>query len=199
MVHVVDDDPAVRDSLRFMLETAGLAVRTHEDAMAFLRVAEACLGCVLTDVRMPGLYGPELQRRLRAADLRIPVIVMTGQAEIPMAVAAMRDGAVDFLEKPFDVDTLLDAVRRALAQDERLRHARSTATEAVARLASLPPREREVLDLLVAGMPNKAIGQQLGASPRTVEVHRFRIHEKLGARNLPDLVRLVLAPNTLES
>ncbi len=192
-IHIVDDDPAVRDSLRLLLEASAFAVRTHASAAAFLVEAAALVGCVLTDVRMPELDGLELQQRLNERGVRLPVIVMTGQGDIPIAVRAMKAGAVDFLEKPVDEARLLDAVGRALEQGKRLLQAQASAAEAAARLAGLTPREREVLDLLVTGLSNKAVGNELGASPRTIEVHRARILEKLQARSLPELVRLVLA------
>jgi two-component system response regulator FixJ len=192
-VHVVDDDGAVRDSLRLLLEVSGFAVATHASAAAFLAAAEGLAGCVLTDVRMPGIDGLELLRRLGDGVSRLPVIVMTGQADVPLAVRAMREGATDFLEKPFADDHLLEAVRRALAAGQRLREADSAAADARRRLAMLTPREREVLDLLVCGLPTKAIATTLGASPRTIEVHRARVFEKLRAHSLPELVRLVLA------
>lgn len=192
-VHVVDDDMAIRDSIRFLLEASGFAVRTHASANAVLAVAASLTGCLLTDVRMPTIDGLELQRRLNEQGVRLPVIVMTGAGDIPIAVQAMKAGAVDFLEKPIDEARLLAAVHRALAQSRRLAQAHSSATEAAARLAALTPRERQVFDLLVTGLSNKAIGNELGASPRTVEVHRARILEKLQAHSLPDLVRLVLA------
>jgi two-component system response regulator FixJ len=192
-VHVVDDDAAMRDSLRLLLEASGFTVRTHDSAVAFLGEAPASAGCVLTDVRMPEIDGLELQRRLHARRLPLPVIVMTGQGDIALAVNAMRDGAVDFLEKPFEADALIAAVSRALEQSQRQREADAMRTRAAAQIASLTPREREVLDLLVTGLPNKAIANKLGASPRTIEVHRARVLEKLQVRALPDLVRLVLA------
>jgi two-component system, LuxR family, response regulator FixJ len=192
-VHVVDDDPAMRDSLRMLLEASGFAVLTHDSAGAFLPAAPSASGCVLTDVRMPEIDGLELQRRLHRMRLPLPVIVMTGQADIALAVNAMREGAVDFLEKPFEADALIEAVGRALRQSERLREAAATAADAAARIGSLTPREREVLDLLVTGLPNKAVANKLGTSPRTIEVHRARVLEKLQARGLPDLVRLVIA------
>lgn len=192
-VHVVDDDAAVRNSLRLLLEASGFAVETHASATAFLAAAPGLAGCVLTDVRMPEMDGLDLQRRLREHGVSLPVIVMTGQGDIPVAVQAMKAGAVDFLEKPLDLDRLLAAVRGALAQSRRLREASLTAAEAAGRLAALTPREREVLDLLVEGRPNKGIANALGASPRTIEVHRARIMEKLQARSLPELVRLTLA------
>ncbi len=192
-IHVVDDDAGMRDSLRVLLESSGFAVRTYDGARAFLAEAPAAGGCVLTDVRMPGIDGLELQRLLHEQRVHLPVIVMTGQGDIAIAVRAMRDGAVDFLEKPFDDGALVDAVTRALEQSERLREMDVVSARAAARLALLTPREREVLELLVAGLPNKAIANELGASPRTIEVHRARVLEKLDARGLPDLVRLVLA------
>lgn len=192
-IHVVDDDAAVRDSLQFLLEASGFVVQTHASATAFLVAAPGLAGCVLTDVRMPAMDGLELQRQLNARGVRLPVIVMTAQGDIPVAVQAMKAGAVDFLEKPLDADRLLDAVNRALQASQRLQEARSTSADAMGRLATLTPREREVLDLLVTGLPNKAIANELGASPRTIEVHRAHILEKLQARSLPELVRLVLA------
>ena len=197
-IHVVDDDEAIRDSLRLLLEASGLAVQTHASPTAFLQAAPGLAGCVLTDVRMPAMDGLELQRQLNERGVRLPVIVMTGQGDVPLAVRAMQAGAVDFLEKPLDGDRLLEAVRRALDENRRRQEARATAAEAQSRLAALTPREREVLDLLVTGLSNKAVGNELGASPRTIEVHRSRILEKLQARSLPELVRLVLAAEAAE-
>jgi two-component system response regulator FixJ len=192
-IHIVDDDPAVADSLRLLLEASGFSVQTHASAAAFMAVAAGLAGCVLTDVQMPGMDGLELQQQLNERGVRLPVIVMTGQGDIPIAVRAMKAGAVDFLEKPVDEARLLEAVGRAMEQGKRLQQAQASAAEAAARLAGLTPREREVLDLLVSGLSNKAVGNELGASPRTIEVHRARILEKLQARSLPELVRLVLA------
>jgi two-component system, LuxR family, response regulator FixJ len=197
-IHVVDDDAAIRDSLRLLLEASGFAVQTHASATVFLAAAPGLAGCVLTDVRMPAMDGLELQQRLNERGVLLPVIVMTGQGDIPIAVRAMKAGAVDFLEKPLDDGRLLEAVRRALAQSLRLQAASAATAEALDRLAVLTPREREVLDLLVTGLSNKAIGNELGASPRTVEVHRARILEKLRAHSLPELVRLVLAAEPAE-
>jgi two-component system response regulator FixJ len=191
-VHIVDDDAAVRGSLRFLLESAGYAVVTHATAEAFLRVAaQQRPGCLLTDLRMPGLGGLALQQRLHDAGLRIPVIVMTGHGDVSTAVQAMKGGALDFLEKPFEDERLLDAVARAL-ETGRAAAAAAAAAEAAARLLDgLTPREREVLEGLVAGQGSKAIARCLGASPRTIEVHRLRVMEKLQVHSLPDLVRLV--------
>ena len=194
VVHVVDDDEAVRSSLAFLLGAAGLQVAVHATAEAFLCAAEASsVGCVLTDVRMPGLGGLELQARLLARGWQVPVVVITGHGDVPTAVQALKDGALDFLEKPFDDEQLLDAVQRALAAGRALRTSQATTEAAARRLATLTPREREVLDGLVAGHASKQIAQDLGASPRTIEVHRLRVMEKLQVRNLPELVRLVLA------
>jgi two-component system, LuxR family, response regulator FixJ len=197
MVHVVDDDVAIRDSLQVLLESSCFAVRTYASASAFLAAATSLGGCVLTDVRMPEIDGLELQLRLAQQDLRLPVIVMTGQADIPIAVRAMKAGAVDFLEKPFSDEQLLEAVRRALEESRRRRQADATQTAAAGRLAALTPREREVFDFLVIGLSNKEIANKLRASPRTIEVHRARVLEKLQARSLPDLVRLALTARLL--
>ncbi|MBU6498472.1 MAG: response regulator transcription factor [Rhodospirillales bacterium] len=192
-VHVVDDDEAVRESLRFLLEQEGMAVRTYAGGAALLAAAPAAAGCVLTDFHMPGMDGLELQARLATMGIGLPVIVMTGHGDVPVAVRAMKAGAVDFLEKPFADAQLLDAVRRALAANRLACEAAAEAARAGAQIARLTPREREVLDLLVAGRSSKEIAKVLGASPRTVDVHRGRVFHKLNATTLPDLVRLVLA------
>jgi two-component system, LuxR family, response regulator FixJ len=194
LVHVVDDDEAVRDSLSLLLEAAGLSVRTYDSATAFLKaLPNLAAGCVLTDVRMPELDGLELQRRLTELGIRLPVIVMTGHGDVPIAVEALKAGAADFLEKPFDDAQLLAAVSSALAASQRRREEEAAMAGIAKRLASLTPREREVLDKLVAGQPNKTIAYDLGSSPRTVEVHRARVMEKMGVRSLPELVRMTIA------
>jgi two-component system response regulator FixJ len=194
LVHVIDDDDAVRDSLALLLDSADLAVRTYDSALAFLAVASSLVaGCILTDVRMPDLDGLALQRRLNEAGVRLPVIVMTGHGDVPVAVAALKAGAADFLEKPFDDERLISAVRAALAVSLQARRQAAATADIAARIGTLTPREREVLDLLVAGNPNKTIAYDLGASPRTVEVHRARVMEKMGARSLAELVRMVIA------
>ena len=198
-VHIVDDDAAVRDALRVLLGTAGYNVQTYDDAAAFLAVATGAAGCVLTDVRMPGIDGLELQVRLREHGVRLPVIVMTGQGDIPIAVRAMKAGAVDFLEKPFEEAHLLSAIERALAEHRRLHDIAAAAAAANGKLAKLTPREREVLDLLVTGLPNKAVANKLGTSPRTIDVHRARVLEKLEASSLPELLRVVLAAAALNT
>jgi two-component system response regulator FixJ len=194
LVHVVDDDAGVRDSLGLLLQSAGLDVRVYGSAAAILSVASKLdAGCVLTDVRMPEIDGLTLQRRLAALNPRLAVVVMTGHADVPIAVEALKAGARDFLEKPFDDDRLLLVVKEALAASQQAAQA-SDAVEAIAaRLATLTPREHEVLDRLVAGQPNKTIAYDLGTSPRTVEVQRARVMEKMAAHSLAELVRMVLA------
>jgi two-component system response regulator FixJ len=192
-VHIVDDDPAVCNSVRLLLETAGVAVATYESAAAFLAISGTLSGCVVTDLRMPHIDGFELQRRLAEHSVRLPVIAISGYANTPAAVHAMKAGAIDFLEKPLKEEQLLEAVSRALEESERLEREWAASANAAAKLMTLTPREREVLDLLVRGLRNKTIACELGASPRTIEVHRARVLEKLCAHSLPELVRIVLA------
>ncbi|MEL6061457.1 MULTISPECIES: response regulator FixJ [unclassified Methylobacterium] len=197
VVHVVDDDDAVRRALAFLLATDGLAVRVHASAVAFLESVTEVSGCVLTDVRMPDLDGIELLRRLKRRGSPAPVIVMTGHADVPLAVEAMREGAQDFIEKPFDDEVLLSTVRAALAQAEQ-GAARAGEMAAVrARMSALTERERQVLDGLVAGKANKVIGLDLGISPRTVEIYRANVMSKLQAGSLSELVRAALVAGHL--
>lgn len=194
IVHVVDDDEAVRLSLSFLLESAGFRVETHHSAVAFLdRTGIPPQGCILTDVRMPEMDGLTLQQKLGERGIALPVVVMTGHGDIPIAVQALKAGAVDFLEKPFDDELLIGAIRAALERNERDRGRQSEVATLSSRLAALTPREQEVLTALVKGDPNKTIAYDLGISARTVEVHRARVMEKMQARNLSDLVRMWLA------
>ncbi len=193
IVHVVDDDLEVRRSLAFLLETGGFAAKAYGDAAALLAAIPPPPGCVLTDVRMPGMDGVELLASLRRFGACLPVVVMTGHADVQLAVRAMKAGAMDFLEKPFSDEALFGAVARALAASERIAEGASRAAAAKARLDALTRREHEVFALLVRGLPNKIIARELGASPRTIEVHRGRVMEKLGVSSLPDLVRLAEA------
>jgi two-component system, LuxR family, response regulator FixJ len=194
LVHIVDDDPAVRDSLAMLLQSAGMGVRVYDSAVALLSVASKLdAGCVLTDVRMPEIDGLTLQRQLVALNPRLTVVVMTGHADVPIAVQALKAGARDFLEKPFDDERLIGVVKEALAASQQARQINDAAESTVARLATLTHREREVLERLMEGHPNKTIAYELGTSPRTVEVQRARVMEKMGARSLAELVRMVLA------
>ena len=193
VVHLVDDDLAVRQSLAFLLTSAGFAVRTYESAARFLDALAAVQpGCVVTDVRMPGLSGLELQRELVDRRINLPVIVMTGHGDVPLAVAAMKAGAVDFIEKPFSDELMISAIHAAFDRYASDAKARDEAGAAQARLSSLSQREREVLEGLVAGQPNKVVAYALGISARTVEVHRANLMAKMGAGSLPELVRMVL-------
>ncbi|MBX3499086.1 MAG: response regulator [Alphaproteobacteria bacterium] len=193
IVHVIDDDVDVRQSLAFLLSTAGLAVRVHESAAAFLKaLPDAEDGCIVTDIRMPEIDGLELQRRLRAQRVAMPVVVMTGHGDVALAVEAMKAGAVDFIEKPFDDEVLLSAIRTALAQRSTTRERSQQRTEIRARLDQLSERERQVLDGLVAGKPNKVIAYDLGISARTVEIYRANLMTKMQADSLSALVRMAL-------
>ena len=189
-IHVIDDDSAVRDALAFMLDVQGYDVVTYADAQAFLdALPDERVHCVVTDVRMPRMNGLELVRELRARGVTAPVVVMTGHGDVPLAVEAMRAGVCDFIEKPFDDDVLLKAVRNALSQDPgaSVESDRDSAREMLAGLSS---REHDVLLGVVAGKANKIIAHELEISPRTVEIYRANLMTKTGARNVPDLMRL---------
>lgn len=193
VVHVIDDDEAVRRSLDFLLRSAGFKTRTYESALAFLNaLPDIASGCVVTDVKMPEMSGVELLRHLRQRNQRLPVIIITGHADVPMAVEAMKGGAADFLEKPFDDDMLLGAVQSALAVVENASQQEIVRAELQQRFASLSRREREVLEGLVAGKPNKTIAFDLGISPRTVEIYRANVMTKMRAVSLSELVRMTL-------
>ena len=198
VVHVIDDDEAVRHSLAFLLQAAGIAVRTYDSATAFLDVAHGVApGCVITDVRMPGLSGIDLLRRLNETRIAMPVIVITGHADVPLAVEAMKIGAVDFIEKPFDDEVLLSAVRAALDRHDTDSKRQAERAQIENRLALLSNRERDVLEGLVAGHANKRIAFDLGISPRTIEIYRANLMTKMEAASLSDLVRMALVVGIL--
>ena len=197
IVHVIDDDEALRDSLEFMLDAAGLTARSWESAIPFLAALPGIEpGCIVTDVRMPDMTGLELVQRLKALVRADPIIVITGHADVPLAVEAMKAGVLDFIEKPFDNQRLLASVRAALARspdDAAPPQDDETVRDIAGRLASLSARERQVLDGLVAGHANKVIAYDLDISPRTVEVYRANVMTKMRARSLSELIRLVIA------
>jgi len=197
LVHLIDDDEGVRRALAFLLGTAGLAVKVYESASVFLeRCEDFQSGCVVSDVRMPGIDGVELLRHLQEKRARMPVVIMTGHADVPLAVAAMKAGAIDFIEKPFADEILLKAIETAFERSRATAGPNAEAAQVQARIASLTPREKEVLDGLLAGYPNKTIAYDLGLSPRTVEVHRANVMTKMAASSLPELVRMTLAAAT---
>lgn len=193
-VYVVDDDAAVRDSLAALFDAHGYACRAFASAPEFLAAAPTLRqGCLITDVRMPGMDGLELQEQLLRRALAFPLIVVTGHADVPLAVRAMKAGALDFIEKPFTPGTILASVENALSRLAAPVDGDGEAEQATARLATLSPREREVLEGLLAGLPNKSIAYDLGISPRTVEIHRARVMDKMQAHSLSELVRIGLA------
>lgn len=199
LVHLIDDDDAVRESLQFLLHTAQVEVRTYDNAAAFIDILPTIkAGCIITDVRMPGVSGIDLLRRVQELRIAIPVIVITGHGDIALAVEAMKIGAADFLEKPFDDEVLLKAVRMALDKRETDSRRDAERSEIHERLAALSKRERNVLDGLIAGLPNKVIASNLGISPRTVEVYRANLMTKMNATSLSDLVRLALVAGVLD-
>jgi two-component system, LuxR family, response regulator FixJ len=194
VVHIIDDDAEVRQALAFFLATAGLPVRVHASAVAFLKVlSEVQEGCVVTDIRMPQMDGLELQRQLLADNNKIPVIVMTAHGDVAMAVEAMKAGAVDFIEKPIDDEVLLAAIRAALARQKGDRDRGDRLAQVRRHLQLLSERERQVLEGVMAGKPNKVIARDLGLSARTVEAYRANVMTKMQADSLSTLIRMVLA------
>ncbi|MBK1726869.1 response regulator transcription factor [Halorhodospira neutriphila] len=192
-VYIVDDDPDVRQATSFLVATAGYATVALEGAEALLTAISAeTAGCLVLDVRLPGMDGLQLQRELRRRGVRLPIVFITGHGDIPMAVEAISEGALDFLEKPFGAETLLRRIAEALERDRQRREQQRSAAALEARLAQLTPREHQVMEGILAGKLNKVIGYELGMSTRTVEVHRARLLDKLGARNASELVRMVL-------
>jgi two-component system response regulator FixJ len=194
IVFVVDDDADVRDSLCALLEAAGFHAEPYESAIKFLASGRATHGgCLIADIRMPDMDGLELQQELVNRRVALPVIIVTGHGDVPLAVRAMKAGAIDFLEKPFDDELLLASVRRALAEGQRTGKDMALVDIAKERVAALTPREHQVLEHLVAGRPNKAIANELDISPRTIEIHRANLMDKMQARSLSELVRMAIA------
>ncbi len=191
VVFIVDDDEALRDSLCWLLESAGLRVETHDSANSFLQsYYPGQSGCLLLDVRMPGMNGLELQEQLESRDVRLPVVIMTGHGDVAMAVRALKAGAMDFIEKPFDDELLLASIQRALVLDAEQRKNRATQAEVLARLAHLTRREHQVMELVTIGKANKQIASELNVSAKTVEAHRAHVMEKMQAKSLAELVRM---------
>lgn len=194
LVHLVDDDESVRRSTGFMLKTSGFQVRSYASGTQLLKETKALeAGCILLDIRMPGMDGLEVQQLLKDAGIALPVIIMTGHGDVPLSVKAMKAGAVDFIEKPFEKSVLLSALEQGFASLQRSGDARERAKSAIVRLQVLTAREREVLDGLAEGLPNKTIAYDLGISPRTVEIHRANLMTKLKVRSLSEALRLAFA------
>ncbi len=198
-VYVIDDDAAMRNSLEFLLGAAGFDVRVFDSAQVFLNeLPNLDAGCVVTDVRMPGIDGMELLRQLGSSPRKLPVIVMTGHGDVPLAVEAMKLGALDFLEKPFEDDRLIGMIETALAGSESGSKSEAAAADMAARVASLTQRERQVMQGLVTGQSNKAIAREYDISPRTVEVYRANVMTKMQAGNLSELVRFAIRAGVVE-
>jgi two-component system, LuxR family, response regulator FixJ len=194
LVHLVDDDEAIRRSAGFMLKTSGFHVRSYESGIELLKSApDLEPGCILLDIRMPGMDGLEVQQSLKAKGVALPVIIMTGHGDVTLAVQAMKAGAVDFIEKPFEKAVLLSAIEQGVERLKRSSANRGRADQAAVRLQALTPRERDVLDGLAKGLPNKTIAYDLGISPRTVEIHRANLMTKLEVRSLSEALRLAFA------
>jgi two-component system response regulator FixJ len=194
VVHLVDDDDAIRRSVGFMLKTSGFHVRTYESGTQLLKAGpELETGCILLDIRMPGMDGLEVQEALKSRGVTLPVIIMTGHGDVSLAVQAMKAGAVDFIEKPFEKAVLLSAIEQGIDRLNRSSANRARADEAEVRLQALTPREREVLEGLANGLPNKTIAYDLGISPRTVEIHRANLMTKLDVRSLSEALRIAFA------
>jgi RNA polymerase sigma factor (sigma-70 family) len=190
-VHIVDDDASIRDSLSWLMESVGLKASTYDSAQAFLQRSAKAAGCVLLDVRLRDMSGLELQRRLVEKGFHLPIIFITGHGEVNMAVQAMKNGAVDFVTKPFDDQLLLDTVQQALARTQIEAEKEAQREQVASRLAALSPRERQVLDKVIAGKLNKVIADELNISGKTVEAHRARVMDKMQARTLAELIRQV--------
>ena len=195
-VFVVDDDQAMRNSLKWLIESVGVRVESFASADEFLAGYQpGRSGCLVLDVRMPGMSGLDLQEYLVEHNIQIPAVIITGHGDVPMAVRAMKSGAIDFIEKPFNDEVLLDAIRRAIAYEEQQRSHYSENLRIKERLAHLTPREHEVMEMVTDGRSNKEIANSLGVSAKTIEAHRARVMEKMQAGSLAELVRMVLAVN----
>jgi two-component system response regulator FixJ len=198
-VYVIDDDAAMRDSLNFMLEAAGFDVTMFDTATKFLNVLPRLdFGCVVSDVRMPGIDGIELLKRMKALKSRFPIVIITGHGDVPLAVEAMKLGAVDFLEKPFEDDRLIAMIDAAIRQGDPAARDQGVTRDLAARIASLSPRERQVMDGLIAGLSNKLIARDYDISPRTIEVYRANVMTKMQANSLSELVRLAMRGGLLK-
>ena len=191
-IFIVDDDQAMRDSLSWLLETTGHPVKTFISAQEFLAQYDQSAGCLLLDVRLPGMSGLQLQQKMRDENINLPVIIISGHGDVPMAVKAMQQGALTFLEKPFRDQELLDNIQIALEKDELWRQKETESASVQSRVESLTPREKEVMDIMVQGRSSREIGEYYGISVKTVEVHRGRVMEKMQAGSLPELVRMLL-------
>ena len=197
-VYVVDDDEAVRDSLELLLKSDGKPVKTYESANAFLKdYSDKMAGCIVLDIRMPGMDGMELQKKLNEKHSILPIIFVTGHGDVPMAVDAMKEGAVDFIQKPYREEALLEKIEAALEQDLEQRKTLDEKQEIIRRVKSLTPREAEIMDRMIAGQANKVIAIELEISQRTVEIHRSRVMHKMGTHSLAHLVRMVLSVKDL--
>lgn len=198
-IYVIDDDQAMRESLKFLLDSAGFEVSLFETAVSFLEALPGLkFGCVISDVRMPGLDGIELLKRMKAGHSAFPVVIMTGHGDVPLAVEAMKLGAVEFLEKPFDDDRLVATIETAIRQGEPAAKSEAVAQDIAARVATLSPRERQVMDGLICGLSNKLIAREHDISPRTIEVYRANVMTKMQANSLSELVRLAMRAGLLK-
>ncbi len=198
-IYVIDDDAAMRDSLNFLLDSSGFGVTLFDDAQSFLDALPGlAFGCIVSDVRMPGLDGIELLKRMKAQQSPFPILIMTGHGDVPLAVEAMKLGAVDFLEKPFEDDRLITMIETAIRQAEPAAKNEAISQDIAARVASLSPRERQVMEGLIAGLSNKLIAREYDISPRTIEVYRANVMTKMQANSLSELVRLAMRAGMLK-
>ncbi|HLV76992.1 MAG TPA: response regulator FixJ [Marinobacter sp.] len=197
-VYVVEDDEAVRDSLELLLKSDGKPVKPYESANAFLKdYSDQMAGCIVLDIRMPGMDGMELQKKLNEKHSILPIIFVTGHGDVPMAVDAMKEGAVDFIQKPYREEALLEKIEAALKQDQEQRKSLDEKQEIIRRVKSLTPRETEIMERMIGGQANKVIAIELEISQRTVEIHRSRVMHKMGTHSLAHLVRMVLSVKDL--